>query len=75
MLGIQETVYCNYVSNGIKIQEFSKSPPDRRLFHMEKPFIKTKIQILISGKKKSSIHVEISHQSQGGKLLKKIHIM
>lgn len=53
MLGIQETVYCNYVSNGIKIQEFSKSPPDRRLFHMEKPFIKTKIQILISGKKKN----------------------
>lgn len=41
---------------------------------MEKPLIKTKIKILISGKKKSSIHVEISHQSQGGKLFKAIYI-
>lgn len=41
---------------------------------MEKTLIKTKIKILISGKKKSSIHVEISHQSQGGKLFKAIYI-
>lgn len=46
---------------------------------MEKAFTKRKIfKVLISlkkKKKKSSTHVETSYQSQGGNLLKEVHLM